>query len=189
MIDVQYQAPTGSLDAFVLAANTGDNLTDTSQSERSEITRQENTYDDNGLLIRVMYQRDNLREPACDGSGVYGMSMAYNRMGQLLLVKADGTEICVMQWEYRYDGRNNCVEKTLHRDSDGDREEKTVVFRYSYNEYGDLIEESYFMGNGNKANNGTYHRVVYEYDDLGNLLAEIYYDADGNEVSRDTYTP
>lgn len=120
-IAIDFHSPSNALNAQALAADmTSAMIHDQDSDDRSEITRQRNTYDENGYLIRTLYQRDNLGTPACDANGVYGKAYAYNDLGQVIRISNldENSQVfnCKYGWayeEFTYDDRGNEIQSQL----------------------------------------------------------------------------
>ena len=189
-IAVDFHAPSNALDSQALAADlSGSPLESQQGSTRSEITRQRNTYDDNGFLIRSMYHRDNLGTPACDSNGVYGKAYAYNDAGMMSRItnldEHGDVFNCKFGWaweEYTYDEWGNPV-YSAYFDAEGnparDKDGKHAV-KASYDQYGNMIQWTALDENGDPVctKNG-YAQRSYRYDAQGLLVSQTSFDTDG----------
>ena len=135
----------------------------TDESGKSMINRQDNTYDENGYLLRSMYYWYNTFHPACDNNGVYGKAYAYT---------ADGL-----------------IEAITNLDKEG----KPFNCRYGwstivmeYDERGCQLSDAFYSVDGEKAvgRNGM-HRRVMTYDDRGNLVESRFLNKQGQPCNDD----
>ena len=146
-IAIDFHSPGNSLDALALSADmSAQVIGDRQEAAKSEITRQRNTYDENGRLIRTLYQRDNLGTPACDSNGVYGKLYEYNEQGLPIRISNldENGQVynCKYGWAY----------------------EITV-----FDENGNGIFSQYYDAQGNKARGKEgYSAAAAEYDENGN---------------------
>ena len=148
-IGIEFHSPGNNLDAHALSADMSATVIgDRSNLAKSEITRQRNTYDEDGRLIRTLYQRDNLGTPACDMGGVYGKLFTYNEEGLITRISnldASGQVYnCKYGWAY-----------------------ETLV----YDEMGNEIHAQYYDAQGNPARGKQgYSASAAEYDAAGNMV-------------------
>lgn len=146
---VEFVSPSNILDFQTLSADMSAYVVgDQNAENKSEITRLRNLYDDNGYLIRSMYQRDSSGIPACDSNGVYGKAYEYNEQGLIRQV-------------YNLDENGNVVNCRYGWASE----------RYTYNEMGDPICSEMFDAAGNRTRGlfGYYINYV-TYDSYGNAI-------------------
>lgn len=125
---------------------------------KSEISRQLNSYNENGLLTNMVYHRDNLETPACDSVGVYGKMYEYNEAGQIKSItnlNADNEMFnCKYGWAkiiYVYDDQGNC---TLEQYLDKDNNKVTIntgisAINMTYDENNNIVRFFYSDENGN----------------------------------------
>lgn len=148
-IAIDFHSPANSLNVQALSADiTAAVIDDRDTNTRSEITRQRNTYDERGFLIRTLYQRDNLGTPACDSNGVYGKEYRYNDLGQVVRISnlnARGQVFnCKYGWAYE---------------------------EFTYDEWGNETQARLFDANGDPARSEDGHSISeMEYDTNGNTL-------------------
>lgn len=162
---------------------------DSLQSDKSEITRRVNTYDDNGLLIKSMFYKGNLGTPACDSTGVYGQAYAYNQMGQAECISnlnaAGEIHNCKYGWaevEYRYNERGTMVfEKYLTEDGRVTRgEEGYSIGQVTCDENGNYIQCQLFDETEQLCNSKEgWAEVEYSYDEKGFCTSQKFFDVQG----------
>lgn len=127
-IVIEFHTPSNILDQQALSADMSAYVVGDKDAEnKSEITRLRNLYNDEGYLIRSMYQRDSLGTPACDSNGVYGKAYEYNEQGLIRQV-------------YNLDENGNVVNCRFGWASE----------KYTYNEMGDPICSEMFDAAGNR---------------------------------------
>lgn len=190
---IDFRSAASRLDAQTLSADLSDYvLKDQNQLHKSAITRQRNTYDDNGYLLRSLYQRDNLGTPACDGNGVYGKSYMYDERGQVVrfsnLDEGGAVHNCKDGWAYQefvYDEMGNEVQSQCY-----DAEGKKAVYQnglsgtiVEYDNHGNIVR---WCGL-NQAGSLTYCEDgfamgTFQYDDHGLAVNEKLFAPDGSPV-------
>ena len=159
-IAIDFHSPSNSLNAQALSADlTEAAINDQDSHNRSEITRQRNTYDENGLLIRSLYQRDNLGTPACDSNGVYGKTYEYDQLGQPIRItnldERGKPFNCKYGWAYE---------------------------TFTYDEKGNEIRSQVFDINGNPARNEDgFSAAEVDFDAYGNGIIRRTVDEQGKQ--------
>jgi len=95
--------------------------------------RQENTYNDNGLLVSEL-------KAGSKGNMVHSLNLQYNNAGDLMEeVKMRADEKLDYQKSYLYDSENRLIrEETINLDGT-----KFVSHEYQYNSQGDLVFETF----------------------------------------------
>lgn len=198
-IAVDFKRSGDSLDVYTMSSDMTYLASGGGEAEnKSEITRLRNTYDQNGFLVRSLYQKDNLGTPACDSNGVYGKLYEYNDLGQVLRVSnldaGGNVSSCRYGWatvEYTYDDRGNYIMECYY-----DAENAPVR-----NEKGSYYESVFYDENNNLTiwqaldENGQpfvttegFAEQRAEYDDNGLLTSVAHFDAQGAPVySQDGY--
>ena len=159
------------------------------QSQKSEITRYVNTYDEEGYLIKSMFMRDNLNTPTRDNSGVWGWGYERDEEGRitkLLFLDEEGnvhnSKFGVAGWIYEYDEDGN---RTAGRafDEEGNfvRGENGFCQMEATYEDGNAVRIQYLDEKGVSclATDGI-AETRYEYDENGFLTVISVYDAAGN---------
>ena len=132
-------------------------------SGKSMINRQDNTYDENGCLIRSMYYWYNTFHPACDNNGVYGKAYTYTAeglIGTITNLDRDGNPFnCRYGWS-------------------------TIAMEYD--DRGRQLSDAFYSVDGEKAvgKNGMHCRVM-TYDDRGNLLETQFLNKEGQPCNSD----
>ena len=192
-IAIDFRAPSNSLNAQALSADMSAWLVgDTTISEKSEITRQRNSYDEEGRLVRSLYQRDNLGTPACDSNGIYGKTYEYNDRGlvsRISNLNARGEVYnCKYGWAYEdflYDDRGN-ENRSQFFDAAGNPvcgKDGYSAACMEYDAAGNAVCWSLLDETGAPA----YHRDGYsvvrmEYDRQGLRISQKYFDAEENPI-------
>lgn len=154
---------SASGEALGLSADLSNPLTGSDASQKSMINRQDNSYDENGLMIQSVYYWYSTFHPACDNNGVYGKTYIYNNDGQIVSISnldRDGSPInCRYGWG-------------------------TVVMEYDT--MGNLVSDAYYSVDGTKAmSEKGHHGRVLTYDDHGNLTELVYIDKAGKPCNTD----
>ncbi len=188
-ITIDYYMPDSDQVHALPSELTSSLITDSSQSNKSEITRRVNTYDDNGLLIKSMYYKGNLGTPACDSNGVYGQAYAYNQTGQTERVSnlnaAGEIHNCKYGWaalEFRYDEMGTMVfSKYLAEDGSAARGEGGYsVVQTTCDENGNYIQEQLFDETGQLCNSKRgYAQAKFSYDEKGFVTSQKFFDVQG----------
>ena len=192
-IAIDFRSPSNSLNAQSLSADmSASAIGQVGQDLRSEITRQRNTYDEAGRLLRSLYQRDNLGTPACDSNGVYGKAYEYNEEGLVKRVwnlDASGQPFnCKHGWayeEYTYDQLGNPL-TSGYFDTEGNPAwcaDGYSSVKVTYDEKGNITRWEALDTNGQLtcAAKGFAVRNM-TYSEAGFTLSEAYFDAEGNPV-------
>lgn len=192
-IAIDFRTPSNKLDAQALSADMSEFLIgDREQDSKSEITRQRNTYDENGFLIRSLYQRDNLGTPACDSNGVYGKTYEYDDRGLILrIINLDekGTLYnCKYGWacqEFRYDEKGNLIFDQYY-DSDGKKargKDGRSATRAEFDTHGNPIRLERLDESGQLIYGSDGFAVgTYQFNEDGFLTNQKHFDVDGNPV-------
>ena len=154
-IAIDYHANEDSIEAFAMLSD----LTYGAEGdENSEITRQINTYDDRGYLIKAEYMRDNLGNRASDSNGVYGKQYEYDDRG--LVTRISNLDYNGQLYNCKYGW---------------------ATIELEYDDAGRIIAEQNYDAQGNPARNGTAAvRVEYVYNETGNLSESRVLDEQGN---------
>ncbi|WP_458464590.1 TIR domain-containing protein [Paenibacillus sp.] len=125
-------------------------------ANRSEIVRQINTYDENGLLVTAMYYRDALGNPACDTNGIYGKLYQYDTEGRVIAVSNLNELGEVYACKYGW-----------------------ATVRYEYNDQGQVTLESFYNAAGEAVlNQKGIWAESYEYDENGNIISVVFCDVE-----------
>ena len=155
-IAIDYRANSDTIDAHSMASDLI-YVEGTESEEKSEITRQINTYNDEGYLIKTEYMRDNLGTRASDRNGVYGKEYAYDELGQVIRITNLDNNGQVYNCKYGW-----------------------ATIELTYDENGRITSETTYDAEGNLARNETaVVRVEYVYDTVGNLDCSNAYDENG----------
>ena len=160
-IAIDFRSPSDSLMSQTIAADVSYTSFNQEVTERSEIVRQINTYDEEtGLLLKAMYYRDSLGTPACDSNGIYGRQYQYDQNGWVTEVSnlsARGTvRNCKFGW---------------------------ATVRYEYDAQGRMVSESFYNEKGQLVRNQAgIASELYTYDDSGNIILGTRYDEAGAPV-------
>jgi len=155
-IAIDFRSNSDSIDAFAMAADLSYSG-GTSGDTKSAITRQINTYNEEGFLIKSEFMRDNLGTRACDSNGVYGKLYEYNELGQMIRISNLDYNGAVYNCKYGW-----------------------ATIELEYDERGNIIAEQTYDAQGNLTRNETaVVRVEYEYDEIGNLQFNSAYDESG----------
>lgn len=172
-------------DLSVTAASLGAN------ASKSEIIRQTNTYNSDGMLIREMYYRDTLGNPACDINGVYGKKYTYTDEGFVssvsMLDENGETYNCRTGWAteiYEYDKYGRIIRgKCKNADRNPARNaEGYAYFEIEYENYVPIVER-YFDENMEPCNNEEgASEFIFQYDGRGLLKSYKCYDTDGEPM-------
>lgn len=200
-IAVDYEDPDNETAVFALGSALGyAGSMDAMQSEtKSQITREVNTYDEQGLLIRTEYQSGNLQQSACDSSGVYGKAYTYDENGLIRTVSNLDREgnvhdnaggWSVLEYAYNDAGqviscqvRNAAGEKV--RDEDGGS-----LGCVTYDDRGSPVSYAVYDEKGEPCICADgYFRQEADYDDRGFLTALRHYDIQGQGITpaKDTF--
>lgn len=189
-IAIDYRQPSNNIQAQALQADVSYRGAVAGQRSRSQITRELNTYDENGRLIRTEYQKDNLGNPACDSNGVYGKLYVYDDRGLMVRMSnldQDGQiRACRYGWaavEYTYDETGNFLSEQYY-DEQGVRVRNADGFSGSvltYDEYGNALTVQRFDEAGNTCSGKDgIARQSCRYDDRGFPVSVRNFDAEGN---------
>ena len=186
-IAIDFHSPANSLNAAALSADMSYAIINDQESDtRSEITRQRNTYDENGFLIRSLYQRDNLGTPACDSNGAYGKEYQYDANGQItriaFLDENGNVFNCKYGYAYEvftYDDRGNISyaavldqEGNQTRDGDG-----VFAIQFKYDACDNMAKQFFLDETGQLLD--TRFVYTYTYDSQGFLTSYQFFHADG----------
>ena len=189
-IAVDFKRSGDSLDVYTMSSDMTYLAIGSGETEnKSEITRLRNTYDQNGFLVRSLYQKDNLGTPACDSNGVYGKLYEYNDLGQVLRVSnldANGNiSNCRYGWatvEYTYDDRGNYIMECYYDAEDAPVRSQKGSYRESafYDENNNLTVWQSLDENGQPfVTVEGFAEQRAEYDEAGFLTSVAHFDADG----------
>lgn len=169
---VDFKNPRNDEKAGMLPSNLGANSGISfvaRTSGTSGITRQKQEYDDNGYLIQVLYMRDSLDTPACDGNGIYGKQYIRDDEGKILQIINLGSD-------YDGDGKPDPLRMQY-----GGNATSVVYTDYEYDRYGRIIRCSVYDADRQYALD---ERNVFcwedIYDDLGRVIQERCLDYAGN---------
>lgn len=124
--------------------------------DRFEITRMLLEHDENGFLIKERYMWDNRNTPACDSNGVFEVRYTYDESGNVI-----------------------CMEN-LGRSGELLYENAASVFRFAYNERGQVTETACFDSQNTPVlddNNAASSSLLY--DENGACIRQMYYDTEG----------
>lgn len=188
-IAVDLQQPYTSSQAMTMESGEV-HLDDVDVSVRSAITRQLNTYDENGLLIQTLYRQDTLNRPAHDQDGVYGIAYERNELGQPLretYLGEDGTPYrCRNGWagyHYAYDGQGR-LESLMLVDEEGEPIPLSLAKNsLVYDERGNLCTIFFLDGNGRPGSNANgIYQAEFQYDSRGFLTGTYFFDQNGEPV-------
>ena len=189
-IAIDFHSPSNSLNVQALSADMiAAVINDRDSDDRSEITRQRNTYDENGFLIRTLYQRDNLGTPACDSNGVYGKQYEYDELGQVIRISNLNEQgqvfNCKYGWayeEFTYDDRGNEIRAQVF-DAQGNPARGEAGFSITeiiYDDHGNATSLRTLDEHGNQSA-GLYTNL-FSYDRQGMMTGYAVFDAEGNPV-------
>lgn len=162
------------------------------ESGRSMINRQDNTYDENGYLIRSMYYWYNTFHPACDNNGVYGKAYTYTAEGLIETITnldRDGNPFnCRYGWStigMEYDDRG-CQLSNAFYSVDGEKAVgKNGMHRQvmTYDARGNLLESQFLNKQGQPCNSDEMiSRQTAEYDSRGFMTVFRIFNAQGAAV-------
>jgi len=156
-IAIDFHSPGNVLNAQALSADMTSSGMLGDDDTKSEITRQRNTYDENGYLIRTLYQRDNLGTPACDSNIVYGKQYEYDSLGQVIRIsnldERGRVFNCKYGWAYE---------------------------AFTYDDRGNPVRSQFFDAQGNPAlGKQGYSGTEIQYDSHGNALIWRRFDENG----------
>lgn len=191
---VDYQLPTDNTSVYALSSDMSYQTSSVLSRPgiNSEITRELNTYDEQGRLLRTVYQSGSLNVNSCDANGVYGKQYEYNEQGQIIRVdnlNEDG-EVgdCKYGWAtfvYTYDAMGRCLsEKAYDEQGSPTRSQEGIFAMYmTYDQMGNLERVRYCDESGALSlNKNGYAEVALEYDERGNQKSQKLYDAQGGPV-------
>ena len=192
-IAIDYRTPGDALLSQSIAADQSYNILSTVSSNRSEIVRQINTYDENGKLIKVMYYRDSLGTPACDANGIYGKFYEYNEAGLVSAasnLNAQGElRVCKYGWaivRYEYDAMNRVISEAFY-DAEGIatfNQNGVWAERYSYDERGNVTNTVQYDTAGQRTvNSNGVCESVWLYNECGEIVDLKYLGIDGAATS------
>jgi len=148
-IAVEFRQPSNHIQIMAMGADVSYMVgMDRDSFKRSEITRMLNTYDEQGLMISSIYQRDNLGNPTCDKNGVYGKRYEYDAQGQI-------------HYMYNLDAQGQ-----IHDGQSG-----WAVVEYEYDEQGRYTREQYYDSTMTRVKNeqGRWAEQIF-YDERGNMV-------------------
>lgn len=196
-IAIDFRSPSDSLMSQTIAADVSYTSFSQDVTERSEIVRQINTYDEKtGLLLRTMYYGDSLGTPACDSNGIYGRQYQYHPNGLVAEVSnlnAKGAvRNCKFGWatiRYEYDDQGRMISENFYN-------EKGLMVRnqegiasevYTYDSSGNVIQGNRYDETGKPVldASGVCMRV-FTYDDSGFFISEKYLSAAGEPAADNT---
>lgn len=190
-IAVDYQQPNNSSQAFTMSADTmlSYDSSDAIGTNRSEITRLLNTYDENGYLLVSLYQQDNRNRPACDANGIYGKQYVRNDTGQVLQVvnldetgKPHASQYGIVSERFAYDEKGHVILYTYYDEQDKlIRTDKGYAqFQLTYNEDGNIVKGAYLDEEGFPCNiSYGYATLEISHDEHGFWTSTRIYDANG----------
>lgn len=154
------------------------------------ITRVLKTYDDQGFVTEVHYQRDNLGTPACDSEGIYGRRYTHDNRGLITGISdfdQTGNVLAISEWDYNAAGR---VIEVRALDKYGKLVQTSAniaIQRIQYDAYSNTAQVDYLDSNGKSdicANN--YSAVTLSYDVHGFLIQASFWDEYGYPMSDKT---
>jgi len=194
-IAVEYQSTGNMTTASALSSNftfTGKD----SDDSKSEITRLNNTYNEDGLLIKSMYCRDNLSTPACDSSGSFGASFEYDNLGRIVRVNALDEKGNIHNCKYgyssqilTYDSDGNFI-SVRYLNANGNKVRNEQCANYillTLNSRCNVAAFSVFDENDNPCNLKLgYSSQTLEYDENGNIISTKFFDNKGNPAYDNT---
>jgi len=174
-----------------MSANLSTGMTDDSENaKKSEIIRQVNTYDDDGLLIRCMYYKDTLGTLGCDSTGVYGKEFEYTDRGEIARITNLDENGQIHNCSYgfaieafTYDETGSIVSITYYA-ADGSRAFASSGYsakRYVIDpENGNILQAQYLSTDDEPCYNSSgISRTDYHYDSQGFLINRKQYDTEG----------
>lgn len=187
-IAIDFHSPTNSLNVQALSADmTTAAINDQDSNDRSEITRQRNIYDENGFLIRALYQRDNLGTPACDSNVVYGKEYQYNQLGQVVRIsnldERGQVFNCKYGWayeEFAYDDQGNEIRYHV-LDAKGNparSKDGVCIVEREYDAYGNSILIRTLDEQGVQSEGCFTRRATY--DSAGMMTSQAVFAPDGS---------
>lgn len=204
-IAIDFRSPSNSLNAQALSSDMSTYLVgDSGTGRKSEITRQRNVYDEDGYLIKTLYQRDSLGTPACDSNGVYGKAYTYNDQGLISsssnLNESGEVFNCKYGWAYEiftYDEKGNEILSEYYN-ADGEKvrgKSGYAATRVVYDANGNAVrwEALDEFGDITYCADGFAMELI-EYESNGMKCSTKYYDAeetpthDSNGVHEIEYT-
>ena len=159
-------------------------------SERSSITRELLTYDDEGRLLKIEYASGEDNTPVGDSENIYGQAYSYDDKGRVVEVrflgqdgKVRGNKIGLAIKQFDYDEDDNWTQvKYLSADGspshDGNNCPLVVL---TYDKWGNRATERYYTIDGKPSyrTDVVACGFVYEYDDHGCLTRQGYIDSKG----------
>ena len=165
----------------------------------NDIIRYVQDYDENGMMIRRFFKRDNRGSsggtPVRNRNGIWGEVYSYNSEGRTLSVcgidqdgqimaSADGIACRV----FAYDEKGRQISRTL-TGSDGNIAEQSgaAVIRGTYDDRGRIIRIDHLDTEG-RFFSSSEASVTYEYDDHGYVTGIRYYDSRQEPYYTDGYT-
>lgn len=189
-IAIDFRQPSNNLQVQALSSDISIRAaSNTDIGSKSEITRQVGTYDENGRLVTVMFQRDNLGNPACDSHGVYGKRYDYNALGQVIRISNlnENGEVhnCKYGWaivEMTYNDMGDILtEKYYDADHQPARDiNNCVSYLHTYDKYGNVLQVEHFDRQGNRCNiSDGYSTIINTYNENGLLATVKYYNPAG----------
>lgn len=192
-IAIDYRTPGDSLMSQSIASDQSYDILSSISSDRSEIVRQINTYDENGRLIKVMYYRDSLGTPACDANGIYGKLYEYNEAGLISAacnLNAQGElRVCKYGWaivRYEYDARNRVISEAFFDAEGAAAYNRNGVWaeRYTYDECDNITNVIQYDTEGQRTVDGYgVCEFVKTYDEHGKIVNQKYLGIDGQSTS------
>jgi MTH538 TIR-like domain (DUF1863)/PDZ domain len=157
---------------------------------KSEITRHELTFDDNGFPVEVRYQ-DNWGTPQHDAQDSFGERYIYSAEGQVLRsteVGPNGEEITLKNGVHAvtssYDGKGRLVRRTLLGEGggliNGPDGFAYFVRDYAFGDYESDVAQIYYGADAKPTLSVSgYSKLVGLHDAHGNNTEVAYYDVDG----------
>ncbi|MDR0897035.1 MAG: TIR domain-containing protein [Oscillospiraceae bacterium] len=166
---------------------------DFAASYRSGITREISTYDEkSGAVIKTLFMRSSLNEPACLSNGAYGIEMVYNEdytTETLYFLNKDGQRAPINEGisgtKTVYEN-NNQVEVSNFLVVDGKETAtygaslKAFAIKMTYDDSHNMVSEGYYDASGQLTCNG--EGIAYsqrEYTARGDWEKESHFDETG----------
>lgn len=189
---VEFRSASNSLQMQALSAD----LLKSGSDKNSEITRLYNTYNEDEHLVRSLYQRSSLGDPACDSNGLYGMEYEYNDQGLISLSGCldENGERFNCKYGYAYDERfygskGNVIYDVAYNvaGTQVENENGYSAIHWEYDASGNLVSEFFLDKNGQPTYcKEEYAQAVLTYSAQGYCMSLKYFDADGNLVESGT---
>ena len=183
-IIIDFRQPGSGMSSVASSAGIAD-------SGSSDVIRQVNTYNAQGMLVRCAYYKNTTGTPTGDGDGVFGRVYTYTENGLIETVTClDRKGEPISRPDFRshevfaYDASGN-VTWSAGYTAEGEDLQKTLLYEKHYAVdplTGNTTAIRYYDKDQNPILYNSYHEVRAEYDTSGYKISQRYFDKKGDPM-------